>query len=119
MERVVRLGAGSSQGGRCQLGVVRTLGMGSPQPQTSSTEMPLAPPVLPGEALADARAALKDGTVTPMIRQYLEIKEANPNAVLFFRLGDFYEMFFEDAVQASEILQITLTARSKGADRIP
>ncbi len=54
-----------------------------------------------------------------MMRQYLEQKEKYPDCILFFRLGDFYEMFFEDAVTASEILEITLTSRSKGADAIP
>ncbi len=54
-----------------------------------------------------------------MMRQYLETKARYPDAILFFRLGDFYEMFFEDAVQASEALQITLTSRSKGDDRVP
>ena len=49
--------------------------------------------------------------MTPMLRQYLSIKEAFPDAILFFRMGDFYEMFFEDAVKASRILGITLTAR--------
>src|SRR5690606_31617587 len=48
-----------------------------------------------------------------------EVKGRYPDAILFFRLGDFYEMFFEDAIKASEILQITLTSRSKGEDRIP
>ncbi len=47
------------------------------------------------------------------MKQYLEIKGQNPDAILFFRVGDFYEMFFEDAVTASEILQITLTSRDK------
>jgi DNA mismatch repair protein MutS len=57
---------------------------------------------------------------TPMMRQYLEIKSGYPDAILFFRLGDFYEMFLEDAVVASRILGITLTARNKGAaDEIP
>ena len=54
-------------------------------------------------------------TVTPMMAQYLEIKAAHPDALLFYRMGDFYEMFFEDAVEASKILQITLTSRNKGA----
>ncbi|HEX8909177.1 MAG TPA: DNA mismatch repair protein MutS, partial [Anaeromyxobacteraceae bacterium] len=57
--------------------------------------------------------------VTPMMRQYLDTKARYPDAILFFRLGDFYEMFFEDALQASEALQITLTARSKGDDKVP
>ncbi|HYD40253.1 MAG TPA: DNA mismatch repair protein MutS, partial [Anaeromyxobacter sp.] len=57
--------------------------------------------------------------LTPMMRQYLETKARVPDAILFFRLGDFYEMFFEDAVTAAEALQITLTARSKGDDKVP
>jgi DNA mismatch repair protein MutS len=56
---------------------------------------------------------------TPMMRQYLETKARYPDAILFFRLGDFYEMFFEDAERASAALQITLTARAKGDDRVP
>ncbi len=56
---------------------------------------------------------------TPMMRQYLETKARYPDAILFFRLGDFYEMFFEDALAASEALQITLTSRSKGDDKVP
>src|SRR3954452_22712442 len=50
---------------------------------------------------------------TPLMRQYHSIKEQVPNALLMFRLGDFYEMFFEDAVVASRELEITLTARNK------
>jgi DNA mismatch repair protein MutS len=50
---------------------------------------------------------------TPMMSQYHRIKKENPQALLFFRLGDFYEMFFEDAVVASRELEITLTARNK------
>jgi DNA mismatch repair protein MutS len=50
---------------------------------------------------------------TPMLRQYLEIKGKHPGTILFFRLGDFYEMFNEDAIVASKELEITLTARQK------
>ncbi len=50
---------------------------------------------------------------TPLMRQYSAIKKEHPSALLFFRLGDFYEMFFEDAVLAAKELQITLTARNK------
>jgi DNA mismatch repair protein MutS len=50
---------------------------------------------------------------TPLMRQYGAIKERHPNALLMFRLGDFYELFFEDAMVASKELQITLTARNK------
>ncbi|EIT86898.1 DNA mismatch repair protein MutS [Fictibacillus macauensis ZFHKF-1] len=57
---------------------------------------------------------------TPMIQQYLTIKEKHRDAFLFFRLGDFYEMFFEDAKRASQLLEITLTSRDGGSkDRIP
>ncbi|MBZ5629955.1 MAG: DNA mismatch repair protein MutS [Acidobacteriia bacterium] len=50
---------------------------------------------------------------TPLMRQYAAIKKEHPNALLFFRLGDFYELFFEDAVVAARELQITLTSRNK------
>ena len=54
-------------------------------------------------------------THTPMMQQYLRIKAAHPNILLFYRMGDFYELFFEDAKLASELLDITLTARGKSA----
>lgn len=57
---------------------------------------------------------------TPMIQQYLQIKAEYEDAFLFFRLGDFYEMFFDDAIKASKELEITLTSRDGGGDeRIP
>jgi DNA mismatch repair protein MutS len=63
------------------------------------------------------------GTVrnlTPMMRQYLRAKESCPDSILFFRMGDFYEMFFEDAEVASKILEIALTSRDGGkAGRVP
>ncbi|NCP78630.1 MAG: DNA mismatch repair protein MutS, partial [Desulfuromonadales bacterium] len=59
-------------------------------------------------------------TSTPLMRQYLEIKASYTDAILFFRLGDFYEMFLDDAVTASKVLGITLTSRNKGnEDAIP
>ena len=51
--------------------------------------------------------------VTPMMAQYLEIKAQYPDALLFYRMGDFYEMFFDDAVAAAEALDIALTKRGK------
>src|SRR4030067_3184582 len=58
--------------------------------------------------------------LTPMIKQYLRIKSEHPDALLFFRLGDFYEMFFEDAHVASRELEIALTSRNKGQkDSVP
>jgi DNA mismatch repair protein MutS len=57
---------------------------------------------------------------TPMMRQYLQIKGQYPDAILFFRLGDFYEMFFEDAEVASRELDLTLTSRNKNSpDKVP
>ena len=50
---------------------------------------------------------------TPLMRQYAAIKKEHPNALLFFRLGDFYELFYNDAILAARELQITLTARNK------
>src|SRR5574337_1750117 len=50
---------------------------------------------------------------TPLMRQYAAVKKDHPNALLFFRLGDFYELFFDDALVASKELQITLTSRNK------
>ena len=61
----------------------------------------------------DTSAVLADGPATPLMRQYTAIKKQHPNALLFFRLGDFYELFFEDAVVAARELQITLTSRNK------
>ncbi|CAM3072449.1 DNA mismatch repair protein MutS [Filibacter tadaridae] len=59
-------------------------------------------------------------THTPMIQQYLKVKAEYEDAFLFFRLGDFYELFFTDATEASQILEITLTSRDAGSrDRIP
>jgi DNA mismatch repair protein MutS len=52
---------------------------------------------------------------TPVIRQYREIKAKHPNAILFFRMGDFYEMFFDDAKLAASVLGLTLTTRNNGA----
>ncbi|MGH9390704.1 MAG: DNA mismatch repair protein MutS, partial [Vicinamibacteria bacterium] len=56
-----------------------------------------------------------DKTTTPAMRQYHDIKRQVPDAILFFRMGDFYEMFFDDALAASRALEITLTSRQKDA----
>ena len=55
----------------------------------------------------------KTSEYTPMMQQYLRIKAQHPNELLFYRMGDFYELFFDDAKTASELLDITLTARGK------
>lgn len=66
------------------------------------------------------KTAPADQKVTPMMAQYIEIKTANPDSLLFYRMGDFYELFFEDAEIASQSLGITLTKRGKHqGDDIP
>jgi DNA mismatch repair protein MutS len=62
---------------------------------------------------AAAKAADDGGRITPMMEQYIEIKAANPDCLLFYRMGDFYELFFDDAEVASRALGIMLTKRGK------
>ena len=67
----------------------------------------------------DGAGAAK-ATPTPMFAQYFRIKQAHPDSLLFFRMGDFYEMFFDDAVAAAAALDITLTSRgAHNGDPIP
>ncbi len=78
-------------------------------------------PIMPDESAAATETAARvtpvapvDGVrVTPMMEQYIEIKAANPDCLLFYRMGDFYEMFFDDAETASRALGIVLTKRGK------
>src|SRR3954465_12290292 len=60
--------------------------------------------------------AVPDSTDTPLMRQYLEVKDRYPDCIVFFRLGDFYEMFFDDAVVVARALDLTLTSRDKGKE---
>src|ERR1700693_5839257 len=60
---------------------------------------------------------MHDQDLTPMMRQYHAVKQETPDALLFFRLGDFYELFFDDAVTAARELEITLTSRNKEKDQ--
>ena len=64
-----------------------------------------------------ATAKASPQTHTPMMQQYLRIKAEHPNDIVFYRMGDFYELFFDDAKRASQILDITLTARGKTNDK--
>jgi DNA mismatch repair protein MutS len=75
----------------------------------------------PASAAAPLAAHLKPfGDATPSMAQYLEIKAANPDSILWYRMGDFYELFFEDAVVAANALSIVLTKRGKHlGDDIP
>src|SRR6478609_12001648 len=68
-----------------------------------------------GEVFSAAELATEESrlTATPMMEQYIEIKAANPDSLLFYRMGDFYELFFEDALEASRALGITLTRRGQ------
>ena len=54
--------------------------------------------------------------LSPVMLQWMKIKDENPDAIIFFRLGDFYEMFFDDAIVASKILELTLTGKQAGLD---
>src|SRR5690348_4070726 len=65
------------------------------------------------EETPTAQPAAEASHVTPVMAQYIEIKAANPDCLLFYRMGDFYELFFEDAEVASRALGIVLTKRGK------
>src|SRR5689334_20220368 len=81
---------------------------------------PREAPVAVDMNISRAAPAEPPGRVTPMMEQYLQIKAANPGLMLFYRMGDFYELFFEDAEIASRALGIVLTKRGKHAgDDIP
>ena len=64
-------------------------------------------------------ASIDKSQYTPMVQQYLAVKEKHQNELLFYRLGDFYEMFFDDAITASRELNLTLTKRAGGAEYMP
>src|SRR5215469_3799442 len=68
---------------------------------------------LPTKDGAFAAESPSNGDATPMMAQYLEIKAAHPDYLLFYRMGDFYELFFEDAAKAAAALDIALTKRGK------
>lgn len=63
-----------------------------------------------------SKAAQKPEKISPGMQQYLDIKQDYPDAFLLFRMGDFYELFYDDAVKAAQILELTLTSRNKNAD---
>jgi DNA mismatch repair protein MutS len=87
--------------------------MNDAQPITADAE--IAPPDTGGRVTPKASDDV--GRVTPMMEQYIEIKAANPDCLLFYRMGDFYEMFFDDAETASRALGIVLTKRGKHQGR--
>ena len=57
---------------------------------------------------------MAEQAVSPMMQQYFEIKKQHPNEILFYRVGDFYEMFYDDALTASRELELTLTGKNCG-----
>ena len=73
----------------------------------------------PEQAAPSPRQADSDSKLTPMMQQFFAVKRAHPDALVFFRMGDFFEMFYDDAVTAAPVLGITLTARGKGAGGDP
>jgi len=75
--------------------------------------MALTQPIGPAETDTNGTTPADEGRVTPAMAQFVEIKAANPDCLLFYRMGDFYEMFFEDAEVASRALGIVLTKRGK------
>ncbi|ROS90586.1 DNA methylase [Muribaculaceae bacterium Isolate-043 (Harlan)] len=94
---------------RLNIELYNSIGIKPPTPD------PVAPTPTPKqEAKAEKKSSL---TNTPLMQQYQEMKKKHPDAVLLFRVGDFYEIFGEDAVKASEILGITLTRRANGSDK--
>ena len=83
--------------------------------RTIMTDEPDPAPEAPASDAGQVTAKAGDdiARVTPMMEQYIEIKAANPDCLLFYRMGDFYEMFFGDAEIASRALGIMLTKRGK------
>src|SRR5215210_3024903 len=79
-------------------------------PSQAAYQPPETPPTRTPE---NRRTPFDYGRITPMMAQYVEIKAANPDCLLFYRMGDFYELFFEDAEVASRALGIVLTKRGK------
>ena len=74
---------------------------------------------MPGEKNSEEQKPKREFS-TPMMQQYMEIKEQYPDCIIFFRLGDFYEMFLEDAKLGAKVLDIALTSRDRGKDgRVP
>ena len=98
----------------------------SPTDAAADTGSPAAAP--PAEELPDGdlprwhhHSLVDRAALTPVLRHYVELKAAHPDRVLLYRLGDFYEFFFEDAILLSRLLELTLTGKDagKGIGRVP
>jgi DNA mismatch repair protein MutS len=90
----------------------------APQTTAAPASAPAGSPP-PAKKKRAPKKAKKKGGITPMMEQFNRAKKDAPGALVFFRMGDFYEMFGEDAVTASREIGLTLTARDKGANAIP
>ena len=73
-----------------------------------------APSALPHVAVAHVSRQAADPSTPPMLKHWREMKAQHPDTILFYRVGDFYEMFYEDAQLAARVLEITLTSRGDG-----
>jgi DNA mismatch repair protein MutS len=109
-QRGLRLHIAPVNGQRCDNGLFRAV-----QPERTTFVDEQTPYQAGNAGTAETRTG---AGATPMMEQYIEIKAANPDSLLFYRMGDFYELFFEDAEKASQALGIVLTKRGKhqGAD---
>ncbi len=98
--------------------------MGENNISSSSAQAQLAGDTPMGETLSsngawyaeDVIAKQLGADIPPMLQQYLSVKRANPDCVIFFQVGDFYEVFFDDAVEVSRRINLTLTSRDKGRE---
>ena len=102
---------------RLNLELYNSTGIKPPTPDPVKPAPPTPKPEVKPEALEQKPVAEKiEQKNEPLLKQYQEMKKKHPDAILLFRVGDFYEIFGEDAAQASEILGITLTRRQNGVD---
>src|SRR6185369_13744882 len=99
---------------------LRSIGLQSHHSSPPRTVTPSSSPPTPSTPQTPAiPLPAITGATTPAMRQYLDAKRQYRDALLFFRMGDFYEMFYEDAVTAARALELTLTSRSKDSGGSP
>src|SRR5204863_8998477 len=86
--------------------------------RASIARVPICPAV---RVTTSSSPPTSDASATPAMRQYLDVKRRHRDAIVFFRMGDFYEMFYEDALTAARVLELALTSRAKdsGGASIP
>ena len=84
-------------------------------PETTSDERKTSPDKSAGKTKGKAGKSKSAPKLTPMMERFFEVKRQHPDSLLLFRMGDFYELFYDDAVIAAKILGLTLTSRDKGS----